>query len=108
MTYFPRNARSEFVEPTNRGDGGEADTSLRFQIASAAGVMIRLDVSALPGRSPTRGSGFGAVAEVATIVFAAGTAAVVVVDVDEPQAAVEMSAAPTRSWVDTDFIADLS
>src|SRR5512146_1661142 len=53
MTSVPMNARSEFVTPTNPSGGGVCDTSLRFQIASAA--------SWSPALSPTRGSGDGAV-----------------------------------------------
>jgi hypothetical protein len=85
-----------------------ADTSFRFQIASAAGTLMRRLESALPGRKPTRGSGVGAVADVAVMTFAAGTAAVPVDDVDELQAATVRSAAPTRSLVGADFMADLS
>src|SRR5688572_120209 len=55
MTYLPENARSELVTPRNFSDGGVVDTRRMFQAACPA--------SQRPGDSPTRGSGFGAVAE---------------------------------------------
>src|SRR5712692_4904538 len=52
MTYFPLNARSELVAPTNFSDGGVFDTTRIFQDASPASMS--------PARRPTRGSGVGA------------------------------------------------
>src|SRR6185436_17828310 len=54
MTYWPVNARSELVLPTNRPDGGVLERTRMFQVASAASI--------LPARRPTRGSGLGAAA----------------------------------------------
>jgi hypothetical protein len=55
MTWLPLKARSELVWPTNCWEGGVFDTSRRFQIAWPASII--------PGRRPTRGSGFGASAD---------------------------------------------
>src|SRR6185503_16881924 len=70
MTSLPMNAMSECVTPLKRADGGVFDSSRMFHAASAAFTrMIRrgwlsiITESVLPGRSPTRGSGLGGVAE---------------------------------------------
>src|SRR4051812_41149829 len=68
MTYLPTKAMSEFVDPMNLGDGGVAETSLRFQIASAAGVTTRVPLaSSVPARKPTRASTPGREADVAGV-----------------------------------------
>src|SRR6476661_3575314 len=55
MTYFPVKLRSELVSPTNSFGGGVCDSTLRFQVASAA--------SNWPALSPMRGSGLGGVGD---------------------------------------------
>src|SRR3954468_9005326 len=56
ITYFPMNARSELMPPTNWVDGGVLETRRRFQMASPASVF--------PPLRPTRGSGLGALVDV--------------------------------------------
>src|SRR5215510_52818 len=55
MTRLPENARSECVAPRVFPFGGVVDSMRMFHAACAA--------SQRPGRSPTRGSGDGAVAD---------------------------------------------
>src|SRR5262249_5642773 len=55
MTRLPENARSECVAPSVRPFGGVVESMRMFQGAWAACQR--------PGFNPTRGSGFGAVAE---------------------------------------------
>src|SRR5262245_37069617 len=55
MTRLPVNARSECVAPSTRPVGGVVESMRMFHAACAA--------SQRPGRSPTRGSGDGAVAD---------------------------------------------
>src|SRR5262245_58750357 len=55
MTRLPENARSECVAPSVRPFGGVVESMRMFHAACAA--------SQRPGFNPTRGSGFGAVAE---------------------------------------------
>src|SRR3954451_15305611 len=57
MAYGPLKARSELVMPAKLAGGGVLETTRRFHDASPA--FIR------PARSPTRGSGLGADAEMA-------------------------------------------
>src|SRR5450432_3809859 len=56
MAYWPVKARSEFVMPTNFADGCVRESTRKFQVASCASMS--------PACRPTRGSGFGAVADV--------------------------------------------
>src|SRR6476620_808013 len=60
MTYLPVKARSALVWPRNSRGGGVCDSTLRFQVASPA--------SNNPAFSPTRGSGFGGVADMLPVV----------------------------------------
>src|SRR5688500_1393466 len=94
-------ARSEFLSRSSPGvlwlmngaDGGVFETIARFQIASPA--------SNQPGRSPTRGSGLGADADIPGEI-------VVVVDV-EAHAAVSSNRAPsvmTERRDDAEVMAD--
>src|SRR5207244_12333506 len=55
MTLLPMNARSELVLPRNFSEGGVFESTRRFHVASAAFIK--------PARSPTRGSGLGAAAD---------------------------------------------
>src|SRR5215472_17051023 len=55
MTYFPLKARSECVAPADDVLGGVVEIMRMFHAACAA--------SQRPGARPTRGSGFGGVAE---------------------------------------------
>src|SRR6266705_1541362 len=59
MAYGPENERSEFVTPANFSEGWVLESTRRFQCASAA--VIR------PARSPTRGSGLGAVVDMSSL-----------------------------------------
>src|SRR5882672_93405 len=52
---MPENERSELVLPANFSDGGVLEATRRFQVASCAFII--------PARSPTRGSGLGAVVD---------------------------------------------
>jgi hypothetical protein len=56
---LPEKARSEFVAPRNFADGCVFDTTLMFQVASAASIK--------PARRPTRGSGVGAAVDMLLI-----------------------------------------
>jgi len=56
MAYFPVNARSELVKSANSAGGGVVETFRKFQIASCASIF--------PARSPTLGSGFGALVDI--------------------------------------------
>src|SRR5688572_15216365 len=55
MAYLPVKARSECVAPADDGLGGVVESMRMFQAAWPA--------SQRPGARPTRGSGFGGVAE---------------------------------------------
>src|SRR5512138_3595960 len=60
MAYLPLKARSALVWPRNSRGGGVCDRTLRFQVASCALNM--------PALRPTRGSGFGGVADMLLVV----------------------------------------
>src|SRR5215207_5587966 len=96
MAYWPVKARSELVLPKNFPVGGVFESTRRFQAASPASIK--------PARRPTRGSGFGAAADM----LPAGDGALPPgVEAERAQAAADTS--PTASDSDiTEWAVDIT